>query len=85
MFTEARVHGFDTIWVTLWALLVITQSQTNLADDVPFSRHCSEQCATSSEVCRKIRENQPSQAVCHGDVRQLAASVVRVLALLNRP
>ena len=33
MLSEARVHWIDTMWVTLWALLVVTQSQTNLVDD----------------------------------------------------
>ena len=41
MLRETRVHWFDTIWVTLWTLLVVTQSQTNLIDEIRFSRHCN--------------------------------------------
>ena len=36
VFNEARVHWLDTIWVTLWSLVVVQQWQTNLVDDVPF-------------------------------------------------
>ena len=77
MLSEARVHWFDTIWLTLWALLVETQSQTNLLDDV-FLRHSSEQCATSSEHLQKDEGDQSSQAICHRDVRHLTASVHHV-------
>ena len=42
MLSEARFHWFDTIWVALWALLVISQSQTNLIRWCTFLRHCNE-------------------------------------------
>ena len=34
--SEARFHWFDTIWISLWTLLVVTQSQTSLIDGVLF-------------------------------------------------
>ena len=78
MLSEARVHWFDTIWVTLWALLVVTQSQSNLVDDVLFYVTVTNDVRHLAKVYRKIRENQSSLAVCHGDVRHLAASVLDV-------
>ena len=76
--SETRVHSFDTIWVTLWALLVVTQSQTSLIDDVPFYVTVTNDVRHLLKVCREINGNQPSQPVCNGVVCHLAASVLDV-------
>ena len=51
--SEARIHGFDTVWINLWALLDVTQPQPNLVDDVLLYVNCNERCATSSEDLQK--------------------------------
>ena len=64
MLSEARVQWFDTIWVTLWALLVVTQSQTNLVDDrLFFQVTVTNDVRHFLNVCREIKENRTSHAI----------------------
>ena len=53
--SEAHFNWFDTIWVTLWALLVVTQSQTNLIDGVFFYVTVTNDVRHLLKVCTKIK------------------------------